>query len=156
MCERQKQIFSLEEYMMINDCMKDKPSFVKRSKRLVRRRKKRERWKLSICASAGNICAHVFTLTLVRFSNKTSNVLRLDGVNRLKILFMIQRCCKINMKERKNHVLCNVKQHKRSLDIRFCVSWVWPHVGGELGCMFSVYAWQLWIHLCFYVYIYTL
>lgn len=43
--------------------------------------KKRGPRKLSICAVAENICARVFTLTLVGFSNKRTNTLRLDKVN---------------------------------------------------------------------------
>lgn len=58
---------------MINDCMKDEPSLGLCGRR--------EPWKLSICALAENICAHVFALTLLSCSNKRSNTLRRDKVS---------------------------------------------------------------------------
>lgn len=84
--ERQKQNFSVEEYMMINDCMRDKPSFVKWSQMFGWKKERLEKCRSVL--QQKNICARVFAPTLVRFSNKRFNTLRLDQVN----CAALQRC----------------------------------------------------------------
>lgn len=54
--ERQKQNFSQEEYVMINDCIKDKPSFVKWSTRFLC--EKRALKTVDLCFSRKHLCVY--------------------------------------------------------------------------------------------------